>query len=212
VLEAGDVVVEILEQAEAWPADLVVMGTRGRRTSNGWAMGSVTERVLRRASCSVLTVPRPQPEDGCQRGSFRRILCPLDFSEPSRWALDYAVSLASAYGADLTLLHVLEWFPEEHGEPSRFCIPEYHLDLSQDATDRMRRVVAEQGGASCAHEELVASGRPHHEILRVAQTRSVDLIALGVHGRRAIDQVLSGSTLCHVAREAPCPVLAVRSH
>lgn len=210
VLEEGDVVAEILEQAEAWPADLVVMGTRGRRTSSGWAMGSVTERVLRRAPCPVLTVPRLHPAAlGGRRGPFRRILCPLDFSEPSRKALDYAVSLARAYGADLTLLHVLEWFPAEQ-EPSRFCVPEYHLDLSQEATDRMRRVVAEEGAATCPHEELVATGRPHHEILRVAQARGVDLIALGVHGRRAVDQVLSGPTLCHVAREATCPVLAVR--
>lgn len=211
VLEEGDVVAGILEQAEAWPADLVVMGTRGSRTSSGWAMGSVTERVLRRAPCPVLTVPRTAPDARWgQRGQLRRILCPLDFSEPSRRALDYSLSLARAYGADLTLLHVLDWFPEEQEGAARFCVPEYHLDLSQDATDRMRRVAAEEGAATCPHEELVATGRPHHEILRVAQLRSVDLIALGVHGRRAIDQVLPGSTLCHVAREAICPVLAVR--
>jgi nucleotide-binding universal stress UspA family protein len=61
------------------------------------------------------------------------------------------------------------------------------------------------------HEELVAGGQTHRQILRLACERDVDLIVLGVHGRRGIDHILPGGTLCHVVRGASCPVLVVGS-
>jgi len=208
----GDVAETIVAEAGNWRADLVVIGARAYRTTSGWHLGSVTQRVIRESPCPVLAVPRPA--EGFQAGSalpFEKILCPVDFSEPSRRALDYALDLARGTSARLTLLHVLEWFPEEAGDAPLY-VPEYHLDLGEDARQRLRGVLPEEMLLRGGHEELVATGVPYRAILEVWRQRGADVIVLGIHGRRALDRVLSGATAAHVLREASCPVLAVSPH
>lgn len=208
----GDVAGEVLRWAEEWSADLMVLGGRRLGQRERWALGSVAREILQHAPGPVLiasgAVETPRP---AARAAFRRILCPFDFSEPAREALDYALSLAREFEARLALLHVLEWFPEEASRDHlHFNVPELQLDLAQSARDGLRRAVPEDAGGWCEREEIVAIGRPHREILRVAREREADLIVLGVHGRRALDQTLFGSTVCHLVREASCPVLLVR--
>jgi universal stress protein A len=106
------------------------------------------------------------------------------------------------------MLHVMEWFPEaSSGQP--LVAPEYGLDLSEDARDRLAQATPEDTRIA-RREMLVTAGRPHREILRLSRQRDVDLIVLGVHARRAVDRRLPGTTVSHVLRAAPCPVLAVR--
>lgn len=207
----GDVAEAILEAARLWPADLVVMGTRGLTDRQGWAVGSVTGRLLPRSPCALLAVPatgRGEAEPPTR--PFERILCPVDFSEPSAWALSHALNLARASGAKLTLLHIVEWLPEEScGGDGPLRIPEIHLDLTQESRERMRRFAPPGAFAGCDHEELVATGHPHRAILRVCRERRADLIVLGSHVRRAVDKALAGCTLTHIVREAGCPILSV---
>jgi nucleotide-binding universal stress UspA family protein len=205
VLCTGEAPQQILEHARALAADLVVMGTRGARAARGWRMGSVTARVIGRAACPVLAVPEP-PRSAPRIDQIRRILCPIDFSEPSTLGLEYARTLARGFRARLLLLHVLEWFPDESPLVDSYCVGEYQLDLASEARLRMERLARAH---ACEHEEYVSTGLPHVKVLRLAQERRVDLIVLGVHGRREIDRLLPGSTVTHVLREAPCPVLAV---
>ena len=65
-------------------------------------------------------------------------------------------------------------------------------------------------GIAAGIEELVVCGKPHREILRLAEERRSDLIVLGVHGRNVVDRLLFGSTVEPVVRQAHCPVLTVR--
>jgi nucleotide-binding universal stress UspA family protein len=207
----GEVADAIVEEARSWPADVVAVGTRGLCAPNGWAVGSVTEGVLRQSGCPVLAVPRSTRAGADPTAPFRRILCPIDFSEPSLEALRCAIDFARESAACLILLHILEWFPEEEARPDLpLVVPEYHLDLTQEARERMRRAVPAHALEGVDHEELVATGRPYRAILRVCREREADLVVLGIHGRRAIDHVLAGATVCHVIREAGCPILAVR--
>jgi nucleotide-binding universal stress UspA family protein len=93
----GNVAAEILEQVEAIKADLVVVGTHGRSGFERFLLGSVAERVLRKASCPVMTVPSRLPDAVPAGPAFcGRILCPVDFSESSLLALNYATSMNSA--------------------------------------------------------------------------------------------------------------------
>lgn len=211
-MEEGDVAEAILETARVWPADLIVVGTRGLTGREGWALGSVTARLLPRSPCAVLAVPagvRLETEPRSQ--PFERILCPVDFSEPSGWALSCAIDLARASEAKLTLLHIVEWLPEEGcgGNDGPLRIPEIQLDLTQESRDRMRRFAPHGAFAGCDHEELVATGHPHRAILRLCRERRADLIVLGSHVRRAVDKALAGGTLTHLVREAGCPILSV---
>jgi len=106
-LREGDTMSEILNQATDMKAELLVMGTHGRSGFERF-LGSVTEKVLRKAGCPVLTVPRRHPDAvPATPVLFKRILCPVDFSECSMQALNYAMSLAQEADAHLTVLHVM---------------------------------------------------------------------------------------------------------
>ncbi len=213
VLEEGNVVAEILRRARALPADLIVVGTHGRSGFERMMLGSVTERVLRKASCPVLTVPR-RVDGASPRGPavFKRILCPVDFSPSSMKAVDYAVSLAEEAGGRLTLLHVLEWFSEEEPrEHAHFSVPEYRRYMQDDARTRLQKAIPEEARLWCEPEEVLDAGNPSHQILRTAADRSADLIVMGVAGRNPLNLALFGSTAQRVVREAACPVLTIRA-
>src|SRR5215471_2297226 len=107
LVDIGQPAHAILERASKLPADLIVIGTHGTSGFQHLVLGSVTEKVLRRAACPVLTVP-PRAHATSQL-PFRRLLCAVDFSDASLDAVRSAVSLADESGAALTLLHVLEW-------------------------------------------------------------------------------------------------------
>jgi len=210
----GGVVAEILARARSWPADMVVMGTHGRGGFERWVLGSVTEKFLRKAPCPVLTVP--PPSEGLHPSEsvlFRRLVCPVDFSPASLAALAHAFKLAEENGAEITVLHVIEWLVEE--EPGAriagFDVPEFRQYLNRDARARLHALVPDEARDWCRPREEVLGGRPWREILRVAEERQAELVVMGVRGRNPVDLALFGSTTNHVVRGARCPVLVVHS-
>ena len=220
---APDVIVDvdrpvsaILRHAATLRADLIVMGTHGAGGFERLMLGSVAEKVVRKATCPVLTVP-PRAH-ATSRPPLSHLLCGVDFSEPSLAAVELAASLAAQSGAALDLVHVIEWPWHEPPAPHFAEIPA----AQRDALLEFRRyvVAAAQGRLELVARDIVRDraaatlrvchGTPYVEILRLAADRGVDLIVLGVHGRAAIDQALFGSTTNHVVRTAACPVLTVR--
>ena len=198
----GDAALEIVRHATELRADLLVMGTHGRSGFDRFTLGSVTEKVLRKAPCPVLTLP-PGAASTPLDVAYRQLVCPTDFSSSSDRGIDVALSFARNANARVTVLHVVEG-PDEDGEP-----------VQPDRIDAGRRALhaflAAHAGAVGHAEELVAVGKPHQEILRVAAEQQADLIVIGVRGRGAVDVTLFGSTTNQVVRRAACPVLTMRS-
>jgi nucleotide-binding universal stress UspA family protein len=199
----GAVPESILALATAENADLIVMGTHGRQGFDHLLLGSVTEKVLRKARCPVLVV-RTSAHDfvGAEDGDsvhLRKILFGTDFSPHSERALEYALSLAEEYGAELTLLNVLDEVP-----PS--------TDLSTITADIIRQLEAPipaEVREWCTIKSQLRVGRPYQEIVHYARETGTDLIVLGVRGRNTLDLALFGSTAHRVIQSATCPVLAV---
>ena len=209
VAEAPVVYSEILDHAARLGSDLVVMGTHGRSGFERVFLGSTAEKVLRKARCPVMTVP-PKAPDAMPRGPvpFTRILCAVDFSESSKVALDYGMSLAREGHAALTLAHVIEMRPLYYD-----FSPPAVVDLtawSEDARRRLRHMVPDAVRSSCSVRELVRNGTPYREVLTLATELGSDLIVMGVQGRGAADLFFFGSTTHHVIREARCAVLTLR--
>jgi nucleotide-binding universal stress UspA family protein len=205
----GDPAREII--AEAASADLIVMGTHGRSGFERLVLGSVAETVLRKAPCTLLTIPPAAVHAaGTVPVLLRSIVAAVDFSEVSMRALNEAACLAAEADAHLTALHVIE-------------VPE-HLALWIDRVDGIGHVrawaeaAARHMGAAIGPEtreyarvdQRVETGKAYREILRVADEQHADLIVLGAHGHGVIEQLFVGSTAQHVVRRATCPVLVVR--
>lgn len=148
-----------------------------------------------------------------------RILVPTDYSQHSLWALQWAVSLAGKYAAQLLLLHVLpqgaergamdggEWIgiPYSHDAESSLRCPPFHskatIHLYQYADSHLTRDVSAK--------LKVAMGNPAMEILTAAHDQAADLIVMGTHGHTGLRYLLLGSTAETVVHNAPCPVFLV---
>ena len=201
----------IQEAALALPADLVVMGSHGRGGFEHLLLGSVTEKVLRRAMCPVLVVGSAVPSDS-EGPLFRRILCPVDLTEGSARTLEVALSLAEENMARVTFLHVLEGLPHPGGPP-RLGLPQLvsiRNELLKEAQDRLHQSVPAEARDFCLVNERVKEGTPWREVLRVAEGKDADLIVMGAHSGSALRRTFFGSTVNQVVREARCPVLVVR--
>jgi len=200
----------ILDLAREVNADLLVLGTHGRTGFERLMLGSVTEKVMLKATCPVLTVPRAV-DGGAQAPVFRRIVCGMDFSEAALRGLKFALSLCAEAGGHLTLLHAVEWMPEASlpGLPE-FDLKQFGASLVSEAQSRLEQLVPAETRDWCEINSSVRIGKPYVEILRTAAEESTDLIVLGVQGRGPLDRMLFGSTTQHVVRKAPCPVLTVR--
>jgi len=210
VADAGDPVGTIVDQALTIPSDLIVMGTHGRSGFNRLLHGSVTEQVLHRAPCPVLTVP-PHAHGAPADVTFKRILCAMDFSPASLQALGFALDLGRQANGTVTVLHSIEWLSEE--EPrlhAHFNVAEYRTYLIEDSMKRLEQLVAGEERTWCDIENVVTAGRAYREILRVAGERKVDLIVMGAQGRGGLGLTLAGSVTHQVVRAAECPVFTVR--
>ena len=201
----------IRDEAEALPADILVMGTHGLSGFEHLLLGSVTEKVLRRAPCPVLTVGTvpAQPRTG---PLFRRILCAVDLTAASEQTLDMALSLAGENDARITLLHVVESLPAATGGRLYLAVPEIgplRRHLVEQTTQRLREAVPEKARDFCDVGERVETGTAWRQILRVAEEVDADLIVMGEHSRGVLGRAFFGATSGHVVRQASCPVLVV---
>lgn len=206
---------EILAAAKAEDSDLVVVGTKGKTGLEHVLVGSTAERVIRTAPCPVLAV-RAKPGEGegggsdpCRGVSLERILVPVDFSDYSLDALEYAVQVARRSSASIRLLHVLE--PVSYGldftllhESKREHMKEV---IGQRLSDLAKALVA----AQVPTDVELRGGLPSDSILDEAKAMPADLIVMGTHGRRGLSHTLSGSVAEAVLRKSTCPVLTVRS-
>ncbi len=197
----------IVEAVAHVGADLVVMGTHGRRGFERLLLGSVAERVVRTAPCPVVTVPPPTVTTSVL--PFKRIICAVDFSGSSVNAVHFARTLAHESNSTLTLVHVLEW-PIENEALAMFDMTAYHDAVQKDAEDRLAALAADPEYGPKRPAIRIVTGKPYAQILAVAAEDKADIVVLGVHGRNPIDMMLFGSTTNQVIRQATCPVLTLR--
>ncbi len=182
---------------------LVVMGTHGRTGLARILLGSVAEKVVRLAPCSVL-VTRGEAT------TFKRILCPIDFSESCRHAVDAAAEVAQRMAAEITLLHVVEVPITYSGEPP---IAGFVADLGARSARVLDQWATElRARVSTAVTTRTAIGSPGAETLAVLDGEPrFDLAIVGSHGRRGIQRVLLGSVAEKIVRHAPCAVMVARA-
>jgi nucleotide-binding universal stress UspA family protein len=139
-------------------------------------------------------------------GVFKSVLVASDFSEASSAALELAVAVAKANGADLTILHVVELPALPEGMPPVDLI----TPMSEAASVKLGALLGAVLTRLPSARQLLAVGSPWEQILDSAGQVGADLIVVGTHGRRGMRHALMGSVAERVVRMAPVPVLTVR--
>lgn len=201
-IRIGDVDVQVLKAAKDDGADLLAIGTHGRRGFERWVLGSVAERMLRYSPIPILLVGSTGKRAAAPE--IRRILIASDFSKGAADAVEYGAGIAGPAGASITMLHVIQdrsaavdWkaFPDQTAA--------IHKKLEALVPSRVRR--------QCKVDSRVETGDPYRVILKVIKAAKPSLVVLNTHGHGFLDRVLIGSTAERVVRggAAICPMLLI---
>ena len=145
--------------------------------------------------------------------ALSKILVATDFSEPSDAALAYGRELARSFGAQLTVLHVVDNIQARAvgGDGFVFVDPELQPGIEASARRQVEGLVAvDDRERPHSIAAIVTSNNPAVAIVDYARGSAIDLIVIGTHGRGAVAHLLLGSVAERVVRSAPCPVLTVR--
>jgi len=194
----------LIDIAQGKKADLIALGTYGRKGLKRLLMGSVTSQVILGAPCDVLVVKRPCNE--CT-GSYQSLLVPYDGSEFSKKALQRAGEMAKADGGQVTVLYVIPRY-EEMMEFYRSDSIKKSLRAEAEKILGEAKKYASSLGISIRTE--VREGHASDEIVAAAQKNENDLIAMGTYGWKGVNNAIMGSTTNRVIAHASCPILVVK--
>jgi nucleotide-binding universal stress UspA family protein len=194
----------ILETAQGKQADLITLGTYGRKGLKRFLMGSVTSQVILNAPCDVLVVKKP-----CTKcaGSYLSVLVPFDGSESSKKALTRASELAKQDGAEVSVLYVIPRYEEMVDFFKTEAISKSLYQEAEKIAESAKRLAA---GLGVQIKAVVQEGHAGEKIVEIADKLKNDLIVMGTHGWRGMNKAILGSTAERIIAYANCPVLVVK--
>ncbi len=207
IVRFGKPFLEIIKVAKEKGVDLMAIGTHGRAGVDRVILGSVAERVVRKAGCTVMVI-RNRKYVG-----FKRIIVPIDFSDCSRKALEYATATARAHNSKLTILHVYEgsfvepYVKAANSEEEADEIMKEIERVNETKYDEFLKTVDLSG---VEYEKLLKKGIPETDIVEIAMEQQANLIVMGTHGRSGIKHILIGSTAEEVVRAVHCDIIIVK--
>ncbi|MGZ4971974.1 MAG: universal stress protein, partial [Limisphaerales bacterium] len=189
--------------------------THGFTGLKRFVLGSTTERVVRYAPCPVLVARnhRSRDEQGKLSGlAFKKILVPMDFSEFSDVAMNYASAFAREFDAERRFIHAV--YPKYYFTGSEVDMVGYAklLDELEGVAEKQMADFVKQGRfVGTKVSSVVERGHPVSVILDEAKASGSDLIIIPTHGRTGFKRAWLGSVAENVVRLAPCDVMVVRS-
>lgn len=201
----------VIRRADEWKPDLIVMGARGLSVFGGrLILGSISQRVLYEARCSVRIVRGP----GKRTDKPIRILIGVDNSSDSKAAVEAVSSRNWPAGTEVALLAVVDTVMAITPNPSEPSVMKWIEVAEENKWDEVRAIFepsAQKLRSAGLHAEiLVRRGNPTDQILDEAHTWGADCIFVGARGTRGIDRLLLGSISSAVSARAHCSVEVVR--
>ncbi|ELZ94450.1 universal stress protein [Haloferax volcanii] len=200
----GNPALTIVEYAERYGQDLVVMPTHGREGVSRYLIGSVSEEVVRLSSVPVLTV-RMQPDESL-RFPYENILIPTDGSATATHAAEHVVEFAASLDTTVHVLSVVD--DRVLGLDSRATAS--GNESEQAATDAVDTVVSEAEARGVTNTvRHVEYGTPVEKIRDCIEANDIHAVGMGTMGRSGTDRILLGSVAEKTVRSAPVPVMTI---
>lgn len=142
---------------------------------------------------------------------FSSILCPVDFSEPSKRAFTNAIKIARKFNAKLNIINV--WEPLEH------VSHRIKIDLDEENASRLKKVKNEMTAFikefdldGVVHKIEIKSGKADEKILNAIKNQHIDLLIMGTNGRTGLSSFFMGSVTEKVIREMPCSFITIKKN
>jgi len=204
---------QICQFAKEQHHDLLVMGTHGWTGIDRVLFGSVAERVIAQAPCPVLSIPLRKPEVISSMHTLnpapRQIILPLDFSDCSMDAYEYAVQVAKWFDATITLVYAIE--PLSYSLDFTLTHPLQDKANRKKIRDRLVELTEVLTKEGMTAEYEIPENLAMEATLEISMTRQADLIVMGTHGRQGLTRLVMGSITNKVLQHSPYPVLTVKS-
>jgi nucleotide-binding universal stress UspA family protein len=206
---------EIVDYAEKKDIDLIVMATHGRTGIRRWALGSVTNKVVRNTRRPVMLVRAQRAHaDARQKVRLDKILVPLDGSKQSETIIPYVENLASRLKAGLVLLHVIaQPYHVYAGTKGVVEVPYTKRELkmkkasAKNYLENLGRVLRSKGIRT---KTQVGVGEAAEEIIKLAEELNTDIVVMSTHGRSGFSRWEHGSVADKVLHAGNTPLLLVR--
>lgn len=141
---------------------------------------------------------------------IQTVLVPIDFSDCSKKALQYAIPLAEQHNAKVVLLYVAPSPSYAGGEYGVIDSSALNAELCSSGEKRLAAMIVDDIRGKVAADTMVRTGSATAEIIDAAAKLPADMIVISTHGYSGLKHVVLGSVAEHVVRHAPCPVLVVR--
>ena len=209
IIDVGTPFDLINRYADRQDVNLIVMGskgvTKGAADDPKHPLGLTAEKVMRIAHKPVWVV---------KQGStpvVKKIVCAIDFSPPSRRALDNAVHLARDLKADLTVVHAIEPLSHFNIGMGRRMEAETRANYEKAQRDDFDLFLRPVDFYHVEWDQTIRHGQPHQEILAAVRETGADLLIMGSEGRTGLSRILMGSVAEKVVREVPCSVITVKA-
>jgi len=205
-IRRGDPGMEICKLANDLSCPLIVVPSHGRKGLSRILLGSVAERIIRHADCSVLVVRR----DGTEEESIsdwqprQRVVVPIDLSESSALAVDTALQLV-AEPQHVDVINVVYTMNDTLAAGSIAVTQE---DLEKNRSECLQRFLHDHGWTSLSSHILF--GEPGMSIADYADDTMAELVVMPSHGFHGFNRLLLGSTTERVLRHTKAPVLVLR--
>lgn len=206
---------ELIVANSSWPADLIVMGSRGRQGIPRIVLGSVSQTVLLHGQCSTLIARYQQAHEGTPIFD-RNILIAVDNSEHSRHAMDWVLKLPWHDDTKFNLISILPLMVDNftNGIDALHTrgvtnAREEQMQMTKEFLKKSLSRFQHAFGSNRVTGEFT-EGNPGETILNKARKWPAGLIVLGSRAHGPMKRVIMGSVSQEVVLQAPCPVEVVK--
>jgi len=219
-IRMGRIHSEILTTAKTWDADLIVIGSHGRKGVRKFFLGSVADRITRASPIPVCVVKAAEEHPK----QLRRIAIASDLGNSDKAASEHFEQLAKETEAEAWLIHAFDdnfwlgaWmlpvYTSGNPLPTSVAVPK-ETQKTLESSRVLREKAIKEFAASYAEHGIevktqLLSGDPPEAVCEFATEHDIDLLVAGTHGYGSLDRFLLGSTADKILRLSECPVLIV---